>query len=151
MSNLQYYYKYKAKGLCTRCGTNKPTITSLKCVKCSLLCSNISKQIRKVRKENKKCITCLRPTYKGRTRCKYHLVYSIASSAMCDTKYTDVLLDLLKVQKNRCQLCNRHIDIGDNAELDHIKPKKYFPQLKSSITNVRWLCHNCNVVKHTNY
>ena len=50
---------------------------------------------------------------------------------------------LLKEGK-RCQCCGRSPKDGIILHVDHIKPRKKYPQLALSIENLQILCHECN-------
>lgn len=50
----------------------------------------------------------------------------------------------LKLHGARCQCCGATPATGAVMNVDHIKPRKLFPELALSIDNLQILCHVCN-------
>lgn len=50
----------------------------------------------------------------------------------------------LKNSKGRCVLCGRGAPEGARLNVDHIKPRRLFPALALSISNLQVLCSLCN-------
>jgi 5-methylcytosine-specific restriction endonuclease McrA len=48
---------------------------------------------------------------------------------------------------NRCQCCGRGPKEGVVLHVDHIKPRKKYPELKFDINNLQILCEDCNIGK----
>lgn len=44
----------------------------------------------------------------------------------------------------KCMCCGMTPDKGGIVNVDHIKPRKIFPQLALELSNVQVLCHDCN-------
>ena len=56
---------------------------------------------------------------------------------------------LEQVQKNKCYICLRHIDISEGASIDHVYPKSgSLYEFKAGIDNLFWACMQCNNAKH---
>ena len=43
-----------------------------------------------------------------------------------------------------CQCCGASPATGAKMHVDHIKPRKLFPQLALDLNNLQILCHECN-------
>jgi hypothetical protein len=50
----------------------------------------------------------------------------------------------LKKYGPRCQCCGATPATGATINVDHIKPRKLFPELALEIDNLQILCHECN-------
>lgn len=50
----------------------------------------------------------------------------------------------IKRYGNRCQCCGASPQSGATINVDHIKPRKLFPNLALSLDNLQILCHECN-------
>lgn len=50
----------------------------------------------------------------------------------------------LKLHGARCQCCGASPATGAVMNVDHIKPRKFFPQLALDVNNLQVLCHDCN-------
>lgn len=50
----------------------------------------------------------------------------------------------LKKYGARCQCCGASAATGAVIHVDHIKPRKLFPQLALDVDNLQVLCHECN-------
>jgi 5-methylcytosine-specific restriction endonuclease McrA len=55
-----------------------------------------------------------------------------------------VRMQALKRHGARCQCCGASPANGAVMHVDHIKPRKLFPQLALDIDNLQVLCHECN-------
>lgn len=55
-----------------------------------------------------------------------------------------VRMEALKKYGARCQCCGATPATGAVINVDHIKPRKLFPQLALSVDNLQVLCHECN-------
>jgi 5-methylcytosine-specific restriction endonuclease McrA len=53
-------------------------------------------------------------------------------------------LSALKEHGNKCQSCGQSPDDGIKLNVDHIKPRRLFPELALDITNLQVLCSQCN-------
>jgi 5-methylcytosine-specific restriction endonuclease McrA len=50
----------------------------------------------------------------------------------------------LKLSDGKCQLCGRSKHDGIKLNVDHIKPRKFFPEMSLNIDNLQVLCMDCN-------
>jgi len=55
-----------------------------------------------------------------------------------------VRMQALKKYGARCQCCGATADKGVRVHVDHIKPRKLFPQLALDVNNLQILCEECN-------
>lgn len=53
-------------------------------------------------------------------------------------------MEALKLHGACCQCCGASRADGAKIHVDHIKPRKYFPELALEIDNLQVLCHECN-------
>lgn len=53
-------------------------------------------------------------------------------------------MEALKKYGARCQCCGATPATGAVMNVDHIKPRKVFPELALTLTNLQILCHECN-------
>lgn len=53
-------------------------------------------------------------------------------------------MEALKKHGARCQCCGASPQTGAVINVDHVKPRKLFPELALSLDNLQILCHECN-------
>lgn len=53
-------------------------------------------------------------------------------------------MEVLKKYGASCQCCGANRKTGAVIHVDHIKPRKRFPELALDINNLQVLCHECN-------
>jgi 5-methylcytosine-specific restriction endonuclease McrA len=53
-------------------------------------------------------------------------------------------MEAIKKYGRRCQCCGATPHDGAKIHVDHIKPRKIFPELALDIKNLQILCHECN-------
>jgi hypothetical protein len=53
-------------------------------------------------------------------------------------------LSALKQHGNKCQCCGQSPEDGIKLNVDHIKPRRLFPELALELTNLQVLCSQCN-------
>lgn len=53
-------------------------------------------------------------------------------------------MEALKKYSPRCMCCGATPKDGAVMNVDHIKPRKLFPNLALDINNLQILCHECN-------
>lgn len=53
-------------------------------------------------------------------------------------------LQALKIHGNQCQSCGASPNTGAVLNVDHIRPRRLFPELALDIDNLQVLCSNCN-------
>lgn len=68
-----------------------------------------------------------------------------SSNAFLQTyEWRKVRMEALKKYGARCQCCGATPATGAIMNVDHIKPRKIFPELALSVDNLQVLCHECN-------
>ena len=55
-----------------------------------------------------------------------------------------VRMEAIKRYGAKCQCCGATPETGAIINVDHIKPRKIFPELALSLDNLQVLCHECN-------
>ena len=55
-----------------------------------------------------------------------------------------VRMEALKKYGPKCQCCGARPADGAVMNVDHIKPRKFFPELALDVNNLQILCHECN-------
>lgn len=109
---------------------------------------------RRKRKEIKhiegQCSKCTKPIHLHLTQCLRHHVASLWHWNRGSSKSYVVksLVEKLGRQGGKCPYTGESIEIGVNAELDHIKPKSRFPDLIDDLDNVEWVSSRINRAKH---
>lgn len=69
----------------------------------------------------------------------------VGSDAFLQTyEWRRVRMVALKLHGARCQACGATPSTGAVMNVDHIKPRKLFPDLALSLENLQVLCHECN-------
>lgn len=53
-------------------------------------------------------------------------------------------IEALKKYGNKCQCCGASANDGIRLNVDHIKPRRLFPELALEINNLQILCNECN-------
>jgi 5-methylcytosine-specific restriction endonuclease McrA len=53
-------------------------------------------------------------------------------------------MQALKLHGAKCQCCGATPATGAVMNVDHIKPRKLFPNLSLELSNLQVLCHECN-------
>lgn len=69
----------------------------------------------------------------------------VSSDAFLSTfEWRRVRMEALKKYGPRCMCCGATPSDGAVMNVDHIKPRKLFPDLALNINNLQILCHDCN-------
>jgi HNH endonuclease len=70
---------------------------------------------------------------------------NVSRDAFLETyEWRKVRMHALKKYGARCQCCGASPSDGAVMNVDHIKPRKLFPQLALDVDNLQVLCHECN-------
>jgi len=59
-------------------------------------------------------------------------------------EWRKVRMQALKKYGPRCMCCGATPATGAIMNVDHIKPRKLFPELALDVNNLQILCHDCN-------
>jgi len=74
-----------------------------------------------------------------------NVIDSRSSKAFLSTyEWRRVRMEALKKYGARCQCCGASPETGAVMNVDHIKPRKLFPQLALDVNNLQILCDVCN-------
>jgi hypothetical protein len=69
----------------------------------------------------------------------------LASREFLDTyEWKKLRMEAIKLHGNTCQCCGAGPATGAVINVDHIKPRRYFPELALDLTNLQILCGDCN-------
>ena len=69
----------------------------------------------------------------------------VASKAFLESyAWRKLRMEALKLHGTRCQCCGASPRDGAVMHVDHIKPRRKFPELALEISNCQVLCHECN-------
>lgn len=69
----------------------------------------------------------------------------IASSKFLETySWRKLRMRALQLYGSKCHCCGATPESGAVINVDHIKPRKYYPELALDINNTQILCHDCN-------
>jgi 5-methylcytosine-specific restriction endonuclease McrA len=72
-------------------------------------------------------------------------VQAVATDAFLSSyEWRRVRMQALKRHGTRCQCCGATPATGAVMNVDHIKPRKLFPELALDVDNLQVLCHECN-------
>ena len=70
---------------------------------------------------------------------------SVTSKAFLESfEWRRLRMEVLKKYGPRCMCCGATPKDGAVMNVDHIKPRKLFPNLALDISNLQILCHECN-------
>lgn len=73
-----------------------------------------------------------------------HLAYVMTDSFLSSYEWRRVRMAALKKYGPVCQCCGATPKTGAVMNVDHIKPRKLFPELALTVENLQILCHECN-------
>lgn len=69
----------------------------------------------------------------------------IWSKAFLSSKaWKSVRYDVLRRDGGRCRACGRPATNGAMVNVDHIKPRRFYPELAFTKSNLQVLCADCN-------
>lgn len=75
---------------------------------------------------------------------KYGRVNVASDKFLESYEWRKIRLVALKMHGRKCQCCGASPETGAVMNVDHIKPRKLFPELALDINNLQVLCHECN-------
>lgn len=73
--------------------------------------------------------------------------YSNKNKNLYEKMWPKIRFQILIRDKSTCQLCGARPSDGVRLHVDHIKPRKHYPNLELDPTNLRVLCATCNLSK----
>lgn len=78
----------------------------------------------------------------------YHRRHRLAKRAhdpfLKSYEWKKLRMQAFKLYGRKCQCCGATPESGAILNVDHIKPRRLFPELSLSISNLQVLCHTCN-------
>ena len=142
----KYQLKMRGKGLCISC---QAPLNKYKwmCDSCGERNIENGRKLSDHRKALGVCRECPSVVMKNKKICIEHYFKEVASRAFdTTTRYLD-LIDLFTLQDAQCYLCKNIMDLEDKLELDHKNPISRFPEQRTNISNLAWMCKDCNQSK----
>ena len=70
--------------------------------------------------------------------------YAMTDAFLQSYEWRRLRMQALKMHGAVCQCCGANPKTGSVMNVDHIKPRKLFPELALELTNLQILCHECN-------
>lgn len=145
----------KAKGLCLGCGKEPPEDGGPLCPSCRLRSREAGlryyhKTIKaKVEAGGCKCCTQLR--WGISSMCQYHTIDASVRDFTQDKdlreKLIEHLTDRYVTQGGLCAYTGMKLEPGKSASVEHIFPKRRFPELAVEPTNLVWIHSTMNTAK----
>lgn len=82
---------------------------------------------------------------KQKTRRKKARFDKVANDSFLNTyEWRKVRMEALKKYGPKCMCCGATPATGAVMNVDHIKPRKLFPEMALELSNLQILCHECN-------
>lgn len=75
---------------------------------------------------------------------KVKLIQRTSEEFLSSFAWRRLRMEVLKEQGRRCKCCGATPDDGVRMHVDHIKPRKLFPELSLEKSNLQVLCEVCN-------
>lgn len=147
-SEKKYKAKLKENGLCINCGQLEPEEGKFKCNSCLSINRDYTNGRSKMAKLNGKCYSCKhRDKLPDCGSCEECWYKTIARNNGFRTDQWTELKKKMEYQNHTCPYTGVKLVKGINASIDHIKPKKRFPELYRDLSNVEWICLDINMSK----
>jgi len=97
------------------------------------------KQIRRAAKKAAQAAERMKPLARPAAE-----VDPMARDFLSSYEWRAVRMQALRKYGARCQCCGASPETGAVMNVDHIKPRKIFPELALDVNNLQVLCHECN-------
>lgn len=81
--------------------------------------------------------------YKYEKNSEQHLFYA-SDDFLKSYEWRKVRMEAIKKYGAKCQCCGATPLQGAVINVDHIKPRKLYPELALTLSNLQVLCHECN-------
>ena len=79
------------------------------------------------------------------------VVYKSSDSFTRSKQWRELRVKAIEKYGTKCRLCGTHPTKSKPLNIDHILPRKYFPELALDINNLQPLCAPCNKRKGNKY
>ena len=147
-----YRQRRMQAGLCHVCGKKiDNSVNKYRCNECRLKMHHYIKKKREKRRVNNQCMYCteksIMPENRRETLCEKHYFTKTSKEYFGNIKYWEELQNKFHKQKEICPFTKRKLILGENASIDHIKPKKKYPHLISDLDNMVWVDSKFNNMK----
>jgi 5-methylcytosine-specific restriction endonuclease McrA len=94
------------------------------------------------------CMWCNNPKLKHQKKCSKCYVRICAQNALNNGKLGEEVLGLLFAQNFKCFYSGRNIELGLNAQIDHIMSKSKYPNKITDLENIVWCHEDINRMKN---
>ena len=84
-----------------------------------------------------------KPTKKS-VRTKPSNSFEASDNFLSTYEWRRVRMQALKKYGPKCMCCGATPNEGAVMNVDHIKPRKFYPELALDVNNLQFLCHDCN-------
>ena len=136
---------HKEQGLCTEC-SNPIESGNLRCTACLTRRAKKQKERKALALSEGRCRTCLKVPALPTSRCCVDCYLRRVSFAHFKTEiHWQHLKQQYNTQQGKCALSGVELTLGDNAELDHIKPSSHGEA--NELDNVQWVLGVVNRMK----
>lgn len=88
-----------------------------------------------------------RTAHSGAARLPHYEAYVNSDAFLRSSEWRRLRYEVLKRNGGRCQCCGATAAAGNTINVDHIKPRRRFPELALAIDNLQVLCGDCNAGK----
>lgn len=135
----------KKSGLCIKCGNNVVESPHVKCESCLSSQAQSWHKLSQERRSRGECINCCQQVIIGNRFCEICYLKTIAGKRTGLAKNWVLLKNLFQQQGGICPYTGRILEIGKNAELDHIVPRDLGGT--DDISNLQWVFDKANNMK----
>jgi len=81
------------------------------------------------------------------TDCEVAILTKTSNSALYSKEWKELRKNVLSVYGYKCMKCGVCASNTIKINVDHIKPRKFYPELTFEFTNLQVLCSKCNKIK----
>lgn len=137
-------------GLCAECGieNNGDFRKCLGCRKKDNVRTSLRRKERRLKGESENtCTKCGKPRIGKIKLCRRCYFQNVAQSNLGSSSFALALESKLIEQEYRCYYSKEILVLGENASVDHLKPKSRFPNEFGSLNNVVWCLDTINSMK----
>lgn len=133
--------------ICVNCNRPRDQATKL-CSVCTANTATASKQWRQERKEvGTQCMYCPAPRWHKSTSCRLHFVEKVLNNFHISAHFSEQMARRLEEADFKCFYTDTVLIPGENASLDHVKPRSKFPHLVDCLDNLVWCDRTINNMK----
>lgn len=79
------------------------------------------------------------------------ITYASSDAFLQSREWKQLRMDALELYGGKCQCCGASAKDGAKLNVDHIKPRRFYPKLCLTLSNLQVLCADCNEGKGSVY